>query len=195
MSYQTNSSWQCCLFWTSKLLLFYIKRIFCGFFCELYRFAEYAGPKEYFVDFSVNFIGLPNMQGPMWSWSYGSWIYNYLCKHYLSPLKLWVQTCSWWSVLDTTLSDKVCQWLAIGQWFTPCTPVSSTNKTDRHDIIENIVESGLKQHKPNLIIRFCLCCLRPHIKYAVYIWTTIWKSCLKPIFLSEPQLTKLFIWW
>ena len=37
-------------------------------------------------------------------------------------------------VLDTTLCDKVCQWLAAGMWFTPGTKVSSTNKTDRHDI-------------------------------------------------------------
>jgi hypothetical protein len=26
------------------------------------------------------------------SWSYGIWIYNYLCNHCLSPLKLWVWT-------------------------------------------------------------------------------------------------------
>jgi hypothetical protein len=36
----------------------------------------------------------------------------------------------------TTLCDKVCQWLAAGQWFSPGTPVSSTNKTDHHDITE-----------------------------------------------------------
>jgi hypothetical protein len=30
---------------------------------------------------------------------------------------------------------KVCQWLEAGQWFSPGTPVSSTNKTD-HDITE-----------------------------------------------------------
>jgi len=30
--------------------------------------------------------------GPSWSWSYGSWIYNYLCHHCPSPLKLWVRT-------------------------------------------------------------------------------------------------------
>jgi len=29
--------------------------------------------------------------GPSWSRSYGSWIYNYQCNQYLSPLKLWVQ--------------------------------------------------------------------------------------------------------
>jgi hypothetical protein len=34
------------------------------------------------------------------------------------------------------LVDKVCQWFAIGQWFSRSTPVSSTSKTDRHDINE-----------------------------------------------------------
>jgi hypothetical protein len=36
--------------------------------------------------------------------------------------------------LYTTLCDTVCQWLAAGRWFSPCISVSSTNKTDRHDI-------------------------------------------------------------
>ena len=44
-----------------------------------------------------------------------------------------------------TWTDPFCQWLATGQWFSPGTPVSSTNKTDRH---WNIVESGVKHHKP-----------------------------------------------
>jgi len=30
------------------------------------------------------------LKGPSWSWSYGSWIYNYLCNQCLSPL-LWVR--------------------------------------------------------------------------------------------------------
>jgi hypothetical protein len=38
--------------------------------------------------------------------------------------------------------DKVCQWLEAGQWFSPGTLVSSTNKTDCHDLTE-IVESGV----------------------------------------------------
>jgi hypothetical protein len=43
-------------------------------------------------------------------------------------------------VLDTTLCDKVCQWLATGRWFSPGTPVSSTIKTDRHDITEILLK-------------------------------------------------------
>jgi hypothetical protein len=36
---------------------------------------------------------------------------------------------SWWSVVDATLCDKVCQWLATGRWFSPSTLISSINKT------------------------------------------------------------------
>jgi len=30
-------------------------------------------------------------KGPSWSWSYGSWIYNYLFNQCTSPLTLWVR--------------------------------------------------------------------------------------------------------
>jgi len=33
-----------------------------------------------------------SLKGPSSSWSYGSWIYNYLCNQCLSSLKLWVLT-------------------------------------------------------------------------------------------------------
>ena len=49
-----------------------------------------------------------------WSWSYGSWIYNYLCNQWPSPLTLWVWIPLVQGVLDRTLRDKVCQWLATG---------------------------------------------------------------------------------
>ena len=38
---------------------------------------------------------------------------------------------------------KVRQLLATGQWFSPRTPVSSTNKTDRHDITEILFQVAL----------------------------------------------------
>jgi hypothetical protein len=45
-------------------------------------------------------------------------------------------------VLDTTLCDRVCQWLATSQWFSPGTPVSSTNKIDCHDIAEILLKGA-----------------------------------------------------
>jgi hypothetical protein len=78
--------------------------------------------------------------------SYGSWIYNYLWNQCLSPLKLRVQIPLRWGVLDTTLCDKVCQWLAASHWFSP---ISSTNKTDHHDLTEILLKVVLKFHKPN----------------------------------------------
>ena len=53
------------------------------------------------------------------------------------------ESCSWRGALDTTLSDKVCQWLATGRLFSPGTPVSSTNKTDRHGIAELLSKVAL----------------------------------------------------
>jgi len=35
---------------------------------------------------------------------------------------------------------KVCQWLATGRWYSPGPLVSSTNKTDRHDITEILLK-------------------------------------------------------
>jgi hypothetical protein len=50
---------------------------------------------------------------------------------------------SWRGVLDTTLCDKVCQLHATGLWFSPCTPVSSINKTNLHYIIEILLKVAL----------------------------------------------------
>ena len=52
--------------------------------------------------------------------------------------------CSWGGVLDTTLCDKVGQLLAAGRWFSPGTPVSSTDKTDSYDITEILSKAALK---------------------------------------------------
>ena len=68
---------------------------------------------------------------------------TYLCTQYLSPLTLWVRTPLRRGVLDTTLCDKVCQLLAAGHWFSPGTPVSSTNKTDRYDLTEILLKVAL----------------------------------------------------
>jgi hypothetical protein len=71
---------------------------------------------------------------------------------------------SWPGVLDTTLRDKVCQWLATGRWYSQGTPVSSTNepvspgiavsctnKTDSQDIKWNILKHS---NSHNLVFFF-----------------------------------------
>jgi hypothetical protein len=83
------------------------------------------------------------------SWSYDSWIYNYLCNQCLSPPTLCVQVLFRWGVLDTTLCNQVCQWLAAGQGFSPSTLVSSAKKKQTPRYNWNIVESGIKHHNPN----------------------------------------------
>jgi hypothetical protein len=85
-----------------------------------------------------------------WLWLYGSWIYNYLCNQCLSPLKLWIRISIRRGVIDTTLCDTVCQWLATGQGFSPGTLISSTKYNwqwpPQYNL--NIVESGIKHHNP-----------------------------------------------
>jgi hypothetical protein len=93
-------------------------------------------------------------RGPSWPWSYGSWIYNYLCNQCLSLLMLWVRIS--FRARCTTLCDKVCQWLC--WWFFPRPPVFSTNKTDRHDIIEILLKVALNTTKQtNKHTMFCIC--------------------------------------
>ena len=57
--------------------------------------------------------------------------HHYICEF---------EPCSWRGILDTTLYDKNCQWLATGRWFSLGTPVSSTNKTDHHYITEILLK-------------------------------------------------------
>ena len=74
---------------------------------------------------------------------------------------------SWRVVLDTTLCDKVYQWLVTGPWFSPGTQVSSISKTDRHDITEisfNIINQN--QTKP-------IPCLKPEYNFTYPFMTTI----------------------
>ena len=90
-------------------------------------------------------------------WSYGSWIYNYLCIQCLSPLMLSV----WISIRErcTPLCDTVCQWLATDRWFSLSPPISSTNKTDSHNITEILLKVELnatKQANLNYL---------PHLKF------------------------------
>ena len=98
--------------------------------------------------------------GPLWSWSHHRWIYNYLCNQWLSTLKVVSSNPAHVELyaiqhymikfvsdlqqvggfLYTTLYDKVCQWFATSRLFSP---VSSTNKTDCHDVAEILLQVTL----------------------------------------------------
>jgi hypothetical protein len=99
----------------------------------------------------------------LWSWSYGSWIYSYLCKQYLSPLTLWVWIPLGQGVLDTTSCDKFCQWLETGRLFSLGMLVSSTTKTDCHDITEILFKVAL-----SIIIKHTNMC-RTSIYYTQHV--------------------------
>jgi hypothetical protein len=54
--------------------------------------------------------------------------------------------CTWYNICN-----KICQWLATGQWFSLGTQVSSTNKTCCHDITEILLKvalNAINQIKP-----------------------------------------------
>ena len=72
------------------------------------------------------------------------WIYTYLCNQCLLSL-MWVRILIREGC--TKLCDKVYQWLATGWWFSLGPPVSSTSKTDRHDIAEILSKVALNTIK------------------------------------------------
>jgi hypothetical protein len=69
------------------------------------------------------------------------------CTYFLFSVNLLWLSCI---VAYFKLCDKVCQWYAAYRWFSPGTPVYSTNKTDRHDITEALlkVELNIKTLTP-----------------------------------------------
>ena len=78
-------------------------------------------------------------------WSYGNWIYNYLCNQCLSPLKLWVR--SLYSIQQYVVKIVKDLWQVGG--LPPGPLVSSTNKTDHQDITEILLKVALNTIKPN----------------------------------------------
>ena len=81
---------------------------------------------------------------PSWSWSYGSWIYNYLCNRCLSPLIVSSNPVHGDVYPMQHYVIKFVSEFAIGRWFSPGTPASSTNKTDRHDRTEIVFKKEFK---------------------------------------------------
>ena len=83
----------------------------------------------------LNCFASISVGGSSLSWSYGSWIYIYLCSQCPSPLTLWVRILDW-------------HWLAAGLWFSLGSPVSSTNEADRHNIADILLKVLLNSMTP-----------------------------------------------
>ena len=101
------------------------------------------------------------------------------------------------------LCDKVCQWYAAYRWFSPGTPVYSTNKTDRHDITEALlkVELNIKtltpfwnnnlQHMLFIAIIIYLAA-KTHLQF-IFLSTGICQSSAHDEFLEQPSSSRPII--
>ena len=107
-----------------------------------------------------------------WSWSYGSWVYIYLCNQCLSPLKLWVwipfmMRCTWYNIMWWSLSVTCDRSVVFSgySWF-----LHQQNWLPWYSW--NFVESGVKQHKPNpnLCHKACYCLYKDKILKIIPIY-------------------------
>ena len=72
---------QSCVWAEENLDNFFLKRqIFYWYLLHIYSVSQHK--------FTSSRIESHHFEGPTWSWSHGSWIYNYLCNQCLSPLQL-----------------------------------------------------------------------------------------------------------
>ena len=106
--------------------------------CKIWGHSVLKKGNLWFHIISISIYLLFHDKGLSWSWSYGSWIYNYMYYLCLSPLKLWV-----WIPLMARCTRYMIKfvkdlWQVSG--FLLGTPVSSTNKTDHHDITEILLK-------------------------------------------------------
>jgi hypothetical protein len=87
------------------------------------------------------------------SWSHGSWIYNYLCNQYLSPLTLWVQIQFMAGVyLIQHYMIKLISDLRHVDDFLWGFPLSLSIKMTATIYSWNIIESGVKNPNPNSLL-------------------------------------------
>ena len=81
-------------------------------------------------------------------------VFGFTTTHAISSYHLYsceFEPYSWRGVFGPTSCDEVCQWLTTGQCFSLGTPISSTNKTDCHDIAEILLKVVLNTINLNLI--------------------------------------------
>ena len=94
--------------------------------------------------------------------------------------------------LIETLCDKVFQWLSAGRWFSPGTPVSSTNKTVRHDITEILLKVALNTIT---LIETSACVVRLDITEYLLInmLITLYCSMVNTCMTSYPRFSRMHV--
>ena len=100
-----------------------------------------------------------NSQRPSWSWSYGSWIYNYVYIQCLSALNLWVRiplmtVCTRYNIMWYSVS-VTCYRSVVFSWYSGFL----TNKTNLYDISEILLKMTLNAIKHSPTERIIKCCL------------------------------------
>jgi hypothetical protein len=102
-------------------------------------------------------------------------------------------------------SKFVSHWLATGWWFSPGTLVSSTNKSDRHDIIEILLKVALNTITLTQTNHFLQSCFKLSFRLGAWHpnkrhsftscpkhWPCIWlgfqKGCILDLIISMPQI-------
>ena len=94
---------------------------------------------------------------------------------------LWVRIPLSRGVIDIKLCYKVCQWLATGRWFSPGSPASSTNKTDRHDVTEILLKVALN----TITLPYQVLCLSfLLIKSSTWEWFCLLSDSTKQSFVA-----------
>jgi hypothetical protein len=102
-------------------------------------------------------------------------------------------------VLDTTLWDQVCQWLAAGQWFSP---ISSINITDRHDIAKILLKVALntitltpkQESEQSCICLLCVLISTLSTIFPLVIETVLPVWYLLPLILIFPLFLLRSVW-
>jgi hypothetical protein len=135
---------------------------------------------SYIVAVSLEETGIPGQNpwhlpiwGPSWSWSYGSWIFNYLCNQCLSPLTLWVRIQLRRGVLDAMLCDKVCLVFSgysgflyeermTGSWLWQTGHIHGDHKS--FEVMTSTLFSGFFILKKNVDIKTCVAWLVPLVE-------------------------------
>jgi hypothetical protein len=117
------------------------------------------------------------------SWLYCSWIYNYLCNQSISPLKFWV-----WIPLRRGSMQRYVIKLMRQFWLSPGTLVSSTNKTDHHDITEILLKVALNTITLSPTLKW------NRLKYRTTIWNNSW-HVFTFIFYTSIFVIKTAITW